>query len=268
MYTISSGELRAEILDPAADSVRMGPRYCTGGYIFQIDDEAGPLLSGPTYPDDFNWFDGQGIPDSFAQSPLRDPMKPDAEALIPGIGLCDTVERSVLEFCEWNVDAGPDQIGFRANQRWRDFEFTLERAVSVSGRLVRSYTRLSSACRAQIPVRWFPHPFYPLPGGADLCSLPGPVSVPEGTTYSVGPAGYLRCSDPDAHQAVPVSCGTGEPLTVLQRHPRLGLVSARYGFAAGHIVVWGNGRTFSFEPYLERTVGAGGSLEWTAEYHF
>ena len=63
MFTLSSETLVVEILDPVADQERFGVRYCTGGYIFQVTDaQHGPLLSGPTYPHDFNWFDGQGIP--------------------------------------------------------------------------------------------------------------------------------------------------------------------------------------------------------------
>src|SRR3954454_18157206 len=71
MYTLTSESLEVSILDPLADQGRFGTRYCTGGYIFQITDRRhGALLSGPTYPDSFNWFDGQGIPDALNLSPL------------------------------------------------------------------------------------------------------------------------------------------------------------------------------------------------------
>ena len=73
MYTIQNQNLAITLLDPVADQERFGTRYCTGGYIFQVDDgKVGPLLSGPTYPDSFNVFDGQGIPDAFSHNPLRD----------------------------------------------------------------------------------------------------------------------------------------------------------------------------------------------------
>src|SRR5262245_49107041 len=90
MYTLTNESLEVSILDPLADQERFGTRYCTGGYIFQIEDRRhGALLSGPTYPDSFNWFDGQGIPDAFNLSPLREPATSDPAALIIGIGVCD-----------------------------------------------------------------------------------------------------------------------------------------------------------------------------------
>ena len=284
MYELTNDTLTITLLDPVADRDRMGPRYCTGGYIFQIADATGPLLSGPSYPESFNWFDGQGIPDSFAQGALRDPDAPSAQALIPGIGVCDTVARRVLEFCEWEVRPDTERATFSTAHAWGPYSLRLTREVTLQGRVVTSTTRVDNPGRTQLPIRWFPHPFYPVPprdrprdsgraAGVEyrdepLCRLPAPVRVPEGTTYTNGPGGYLRCSDLSEQQAVPVTCNPNGPLTVLQRHPRLGLVAAGYTFAAEHVLVWGNPNTFSFEPYLEQTVGGGMALEWTASYLF
>ena len=268
MHRLTNEHLTVVLLDPVAESERFGVRYCTGGYIYQVEDGDGPLLSGPTYPASFNWFDGQGIPDSFAQSPLRDPVAPGSEALILGVGRCDTARREVIEYCTWKVAHLDGAYSYITRQAFGDYGVLLERTVSLDARVVRSRTRVSNTGKAQIPLRWFPHPFYPVPAGDDLCWLPGPITVPGNTTYSVGATGYLRCSDLSALQAVPVVCNAGGPLTVLQRHPRLGVVAAAYSFAAGHVLVWGNENTFSFEPYLERTVGPGMELEWSAEYHF
>ena len=273
MLTIRNDELTLTILDPIADRERFGPRYCTGGYIFQIEDSGGPVLAGPTYPDSFNWFDGQGIPDSFALGPLRPGAlpgrvaSPGRVALIPGIGLCDPEEQAVLRYCDWAVESRPDGVSFRTEQGWDDLSFELRRTVLLQGRMLSSQTSIRNTGRAQIPIRWFPHPFFPLPQGPDLCALPAPVAVPEGTTYSVGSAGYLRCRDFGGRMSAPVACGSAGPLVVLQRHPRLGLVVARFSYSAGHVLVWGNERTFSFEPYLERTVGVGSDMEWRVEYH-
>ncbi|MGM0675767.1 MAG: hypothetical protein ACQETQ_13830 [Spirochaetota bacterium] len=270
MYALSDDSLQVSILDPIADRDRMGPRYCTGGYIFQIEDDGRPLLSGPTYPESFNWFDGQGIPDSFAPGALRSTHSPSSHALIPGIGVCDTSTKAVLEHCEWSVRAEARRIGFRTTQSWQDYSFVLDREVSLSGRVLSSYTRIENLTTVQMPISWFPHPFYPLPSDPDsaLCSFPAPVKITPGSTFSLSEDGYLRCSDPSTLQPASVRCNSEGPLTIMQRHPLLGLVAARYSFAAGHIVAWANTKTFSFEPYLEQTIGGRMAFEWSAEYHF
>ena len=99
MFELKNAALEVQLLDPVEDRERFGVRYCTGGYIFQVRDHRhGNLLSGPTYPDSFNWFDGQGIPDAFHLQPLRDPESQDALALILGIGLCDPVAKEVHDY--------------------------------------------------------------------------------------------------------------------------------------------------------------------------
>ncbi len=96
MYTLQNNHLTVDILDPVADQARFGTRYCTGGYIFQITDaQHGPLLTGPTYPDSFNWLDGQGIPDAFNLGPLRLATATNPRALIMGIGMCDLAQNNV-----------------------------------------------------------------------------------------------------------------------------------------------------------------------------
>ena len=67
MYTLKNTQLTVSILDPIADLPRLGSRYCSGGYIYQVtDSEKGELLAGPHYPDPNPVpFDGQGAPDMF-----------------------------------------------------------------------------------------------------------------------------------------------------------------------------------------------------------
>ena len=96
MHTLENEELSVSILDPLADHERFGTRYCTGGYIFQVkNSRLGNLLSGPTYPDDFNVFDGQGIPDSFSHNPLRQQAS-DQEALVIGITSATTFATLII----------------------------------------------------------------------------------------------------------------------------------------------------------------------------
>src|SRR5215213_10720323 len=132
MYTLTSASLEVAILDPVTDQERFGTRYCTGGYIFQIvDRHHGALLAGPTYPDSFNWFDGQGIPDAFNLSPLREPTAPDASALIIGVGVCDLQANQVAEFCRWEVQQQPTALTMRTAQSFQSFALDLERTVAL-----------------------------------------------------------------------------------------------------------------------------------------
>ena len=104
MFTLENETLEVSILDPVADQDRFGTRYCTGGYIFQITDSRyGALLSGPTYPDEFDWFNGQGIPDAFNLMPLTEPGDSSPLGLIVGIGMCDLKAGTVTEFCSWEL---------------------------------------------------------------------------------------------------------------------------------------------------------------------
>jgi len=123
MYTLKNDALEITLLDPVADRAQLGTRYCTAGYIYSVTDARhGELMSGPTYPDSFNVFDGQGIPDSFNLSPLlawpgpKHPQQPlpevpkDAHALVLGIGVCDLDTSTVVTWCDWDVEVEPTVI--------------------------------------------------------------------------------------------------------------------------------------------------------------
>ena len=98
MFTINNAYLNVAVLDPVADQARFGARYCTGGYIYQITDQrCGDLLSGPTYPNSFNWFDGQGFPDSFRIHLSDQTNKDNPQELGIGIGLINRADNAVLD---------------------------------------------------------------------------------------------------------------------------------------------------------------------------
>lgn len=270
MYTLSNDELRLTLLDPVADRERFGTRYCTGGYLFQVaDHRLGDLMSGPTYPDSFNWFDGQGIPDAFMVSPRRQGSG-EGTALVPGIGVCDLQERRVLEWCEWEVKAEPTCMCFSTRQQLGDLSFELERRVALLERSVRSTTQLRNGPKGGLTLRWYPHPFYPHPRTDELIKFNIPVSFPENPGYEMGANGFIRRKgwpwQEGRFQAL--DHRADKPLIVVQRHPLLGLVSATCSYIPAFFPIWGNARTFSWEPYLERTLHGNQEMDWWISYDF
>jgi hypothetical protein len=55
-------------------------------------------------------------------------------------------------------------------------------------------------------------------------------------------------------------------LTVLQKHPKLGLLGVSFSYAPTYFPIWGNKNTFSFEPYLQTEVAPGAETAWTVTY--
>ena len=40
MLTLANAELTVDLIDPAVEQARLGPRYCWGGYIWQVQDRS------------------------------------------------------------------------------------------------------------------------------------------------------------------------------------------------------------------------------------
>lgn len=272
MLTLSNDQLVVSVLDPSnkEDRRRLGTRYCTGGYIFQVEDRrVGPLLSGPTFPDSFNVFDGQGIPDAFNRMPLRDVENP-RRGLIIGVGLCDLAEDQVIEACRWDVRVGEHSLTFRTRQSLGKHALDLQRRVELLGRTVRSTTWLDCMGSAGFQISWYPHPFFPQPETDELCRISIPVSIRPNPGYEMTPGGFIArmgwpwttdyylALDHHAHAEV----------TVLQRHPRLGLVGGTFGYVPRFFPIWGNPNTFSWEPYYENSIAPGQGLVWWMAFDF
>ena len=270
MYTLANHQLTVSVLDPVADQERMGTRYCTGGYIFQVaDNKRGDLMSGPTYPDSFNVFDGQGIPDAFNLSPLREPFSTDPTGLIPGIGLCELKDRRVLEFCKWEVSHQADQVRMITEQHFQSYALRLERVVTLIERTVRSEIRVENLGQGFLNLRWFPHPFYPHPETDELFRVNFPVSFAPSQGYELAANGYIRRKGrPWPGDSAKLDHAGDTKLVIQQRHPKLGLVSATCSFAPDFFLIWGNPRTFSWEPYLERTLLGSQEYAWSIDYDF
>jgi hypothetical protein len=271
VLTIENDQLAVDIIDPRSDQDFLGTRYCAGGYLFQITDKKlGPLLAGPTFPDSYNVFDGQGIPDSFNLAPLRG--VDDRLALVLGVGLCDLVDNTVLEPCHWNIDSKPGSIVFTTKHIFQDWTVVLERAVTLEGRTVRSNTVVRNAGSERFPIIWFPHPFFPqMPHGSDeLIKVSPGVDLPGNEAYGLSSNGYIHRKNwpwtGDHYQALDVT-RNGE-LAVIQRHPTLGLISASCNFTPTYFPIWGNRVTFSWEPMIERTIAPAQVAGWQIDYDF
>ena len=72
MLAIRDSRLRIELLDPHAVHPAQGSRSCRGGYIWQVHDAQGPLLSGPEFPQPPpTSCNGQGLPEVFRHADKR-----------------------------------------------------------------------------------------------------------------------------------------------------------------------------------------------------
>jgi hypothetical protein len=283
MYTLSNTEISVAVLDPISDVARLGSRYCTGGYIWQVSDsQKGELLSGPEYPKEPNTFDGQGMPDMF-QHPLGADMAPvGGEVGCIGVGRVRRtspepfdvrINREVIEFVRWNVVPSGDTIQMQTEHDFKDWAYHLERTVSLRGRTVHSHTAIRNQGRAMLPVRWFAHPFFPITADQVLCRFSIPVAFPDNPGYFMNSQGLItRKADHDWkrgwYQVLEFDSAGSGPFSVVEKHPKVGQVTTVTDFMPGFLPIWGNANTFSFEPYFIRQLAAGESAAWTIEYTF
>lgn len=272
MLTLNNSYLTVAVLDPANDLARFGARYCTGGYIFQVTDQrAGDLLSGPTYPYSFDWFDGQGIPDSF-RTHLVDPTDTNnPHELGIGIGMVRRTDNQVTEFCQWTVTEERGEIQFATKQAFLGWSFDLTRTLRLVNRTLISQTSLHNTGHDEAPVYWFPHPFFPHYESGECCKLNVAIRLPENPGYELADSGFIRQRNlPWAGRGFfhELDFDKGQHLVVLQKHPKLGLISATFDYAPAYFPIWGNKNTFSFEPYFQASVAQDSQASWSVTYDF
>ena len=284
MYTLEGGALAVSILDPVADQVRLGSRYCVGGYIYQVTDSAqGVLFTGPQYPKPYpDTFDGQGAPDMFFTPLGAEEAAVGDEVGVIGVGLVKRTSAiepfsvrhnpEVSEFLSWQVETGSNTITMRTEQRFHSWAYQLTRRVTLEGRTVHSFTEIESTGDTMLPVRWFAHPFFPLTPDRVYCHFSIPVSMPENAGYFINEQGFI-CQKP-AHdwqrgfyQALDYSKPAGG-ITITQKHPGVGEVITTTDFAPDYLPVWSNANTFSIEPYFDAQLSQGQTAAWRISYTF
>lgn len=283
MYILKNSDLAVSILDPVADQARLGSRYCTGGYIWQIQDaNRGELLTGPEYPQEPNTFDGQGAPDMFHRALGAEDVEVGGEVGCIGVGRVRRTSpiepfdvrhnREVIEFVQWAVTADETQVTMQTEHAFQDWAYKLERFVQLAGRAVRSRTTIHSQGTDPLPVRWFAHPFFPIPVDNILCRFSMPVSFPDNPGYRITEESFIaRKPEHNWRQGwyQPLTYAPeGDSITVVERHPKVGQVTATTDFMPGFLPIWGNQATFSFEPYFEQVLAQGEEASWSIVYRF
>lgn len=279
MPTITGGDLRVELLDPAADARRQGARYCWGGYIWQVSDGSGPLLSGPQYPEpEPTAFNGQGLPESFRHR-TRDGrnLTWDAAGLTGlGVGIGRLAAGAggavvVTEPCRWALTPGRDSLEFCTQDAAGDFAYQLTRRVEISGRTLTSTTELTNTGRSPLELQWFAHPFFALTAGRITARLPdgcrltaNPGFALEGSTLAFRRPFVTPADDQFALLETP----RGLPLAAKLSHPRLDGIGFSADFAPDECPVWANAHTFSIEPYLHLRLAPGEPRRWRLRYDF
>jgi len=273
-----SAPLSLDLIDPnnADDQKLLGSRYCTGGYVWQVyDGDGAPLLSGPHYPNPAPpVFDGQGMPDMF-ETPLggEDGAIGDQVCVI-GVGL---VEKSsgivpfhprnnprVTQFCKWYVDKGRDWAIMNTAQRFNNRSMILRREIRLQGRRITSVTTVINFGKEAVNLRWFAHPFFPISDDFACGKISPMASMPDNAGYEAGGDGKIFMKpgylwEKGLFQVLYV------PLTKLRfavPHHIVGSIVMETDYDVVRCAVWGNSRTFSFEPFTQCTVGPGEDASW------
>ncbi len=266
MFSISSETLSVCLLDPKVDFKRFGTRYCTGGYIFQIYDASGrALLSGPTFPESFNTFDGQGIPDSFSHAPLL--LRESRLFLIPGIGECDLASNSVVRFSDWEIEIKNSSAVFAARETKGGYDFTIVRTIQVDGRTIISRTMIENEGSELVPISWYPHPFFPPREDLSMFSLVRDAYFDAPTGYfAIENGNVRRIKGIEQKKSFQPVLTPGEKFLYAKIHARNSEWLMTTDYYSHQSPIWANDRTFSIEPYYQDTAFAGHALSWSVSY--
>lgn len=279
MIVLDSVDLRVEVLDPVADAAKLGPRFCAGGFIWQVHDRRiGPLLSGPEYPEpNPSPFNAQGLPESFRHRTLEG--RPLTWNGLRGVALgsgeleIDPTGTVALRApCTWQIAATGEAVTFRTRQAAAGLDYVLERRIELEDRILRSFTRLENHGAATLSLEWFAHPFFPLVEGRVDAHIATTATLPDNPGFRLE-AGRLTAkrrfqSATDGHMDRGLHLPPGDKFHATVVHPTIGTLIFETSFAPDAFVIWGNDRTFSFEPYLTLNLAPQAAREWSLSYRF
>lgn len=281
MFALANDELEVTLLDPEADITRLGSRYCSGGYVYQVTDRRlGALCSGPQYPlAEPSPFHGQGLPEVFEIALGQHRARVGDEVLVLGVGrvLRESPERpfhvrdnpTVTERARYAVKREPGAVRMTTEQTFERAALELERRVSLAGRTLASRTRVVNRGDVSLPLRWFAHPFFPFSKDAWLAlSLEADFAENPGFCWSDDARIVPKASHTwPSGQYLPIRTALGYELTARQAHPSLGALEIECRFPLGFLALWGNDRTLSLEPFFHTVLDAGSAAAWSIVYH-
>lgn len=281
MLIVENTDLQLHVIDPSEDYSLTGSRYCSGGQIFQvIDRELGPLFSGPTYPEKYNTFDSQGLPDAFNRYPgLREAAFGDLIVAI-GVGLVRYTHEIIHSFARentevtrplsWTVEPSPGVLECKAHEQYGDYAYELRRRVELINRRIRITHELKNTGRSELPVRWFAHPFFPHTKNFVVGNIPSDLRL---NRFYARDGEALRLTIPEGGD---VNFGDafidGKPLertgnlVIPVRHDLLGYVEVECGFPVDALPFWYNRCTFSPEPFFLTSLASGQRSMWGIRY--
>ena len=277
MRSVSSGDLRVELLDPVADRARLWPRFCWGGFIWQVHHRvAGPLFTGPEWPEPTPLpFNGQGLPESFRhKTRTGQPFTWDGpRGVALGAGELATVngEVCVVTPCAWSVTEFACGARYRTEQSAAGWTYELERTVELLDDELRSSSRLTNRSDRPLTLEWFAHPFFPLTANRIALRVPAGSRLPENPGFALVDGELRQKRDflgKEDGQFEILTLPAGQPLSCRVAHPKVSHVDFATSFVPSEVVVWGNGNTFSIEPYLALHLAPGETRAWDLRYRF
>ncbi len=282
MFYLRNQYLTVSILDPISDQDRLGPRFCTGGYIYQVEDSThGVLCSGPEFPSERPAVtNGQGLPEVFQFTLYDDEREIEGEKLIIGVGLVDKrdpqlpyhlfTNSQTKKFCDWQISSDESFIRMEATQAYKQWAFQLAREVRLEGRTISSSTHIKNTSAVATPFRWFAHPFFPLNPDWRCCQFLMPMQLPDNPAYLIDAQKILAMQSGDhwreGYFQLLENC-QNENFSAIQFHPQLERIYVSGDFPLLKVAIWANARTFSFEPFYQDTMLAGQEKSWALVYH-
>lgn len=280
MKTFQLGRFTLTMIDPVADRVRLGTRYCHGGYLWQLQDEKGrKLLSGPEFPKpDPTRFNGQGLPEvlRFDDKMSGEWINVDGndEGILLGVGTVvgrNEKEPKIGEYCTWQIHDRGDALLYETRVSNNGWGAILEREWTVFGDTLTSRTRVQNTGDKEIKAHWYPHPFFPQPSGAMNFMVQG-ASVPDNPGYvQLEPSVFQMNASFDWTHPGHFQWFDGYPakgVDVALEHPVCGSIRMFGDFKVDFHPVWANENTISFEPYSLYTIEPGNEAEWALSFTF